>query len=168
MKAYDVIQKIIHTIVFILFAFLTTIVLIQIICRLFHISQTWIDEISKFTFVWLTYIGGCITVSRGMNITFDLILEGAKGKKFTVLFTAVNIICLIFSVTVVVLTTQSAWLNRIQKSPMTGLNMGLVNAAIPIGFFLMIFGQVGYWRRRLKERPEEEARELAEKEGNRS
>ena len=86
MKAYDVIQKIIHTIVFILFAFLTTIVLIQIICRLFHISQTWIDEISKFTFVWLTYIGGCITVSRGMNITFDLILEGAKGKKFTVLY----------------------------------------------------------------------------------
>ena len=163
MKMYDKITKVIHWFVFLLFAFLTTIVLLQILCRMLHIPQTWIDEISKFTFVWLTYIGGCITVSHGMNITFDLVLEGAKGKKFTVLFSVVNIICLIFIATVVILTVQSSWLNRIQKSPMTGLNMGLVNSAIPIGFCLMIFGQLSYWRRRLKERPAEEAAEEAKK-----
>ena len=165
MKVYEIIKKAIHCIVFVLFAFLCTIVLIQIICRMLHISQTWIDEISKFTFVWLTYLGGCITVSRGMNITFDLVLEGAKGKKFTVLFIIVNVICLIFTATVMVLTTQSAWLNRIQKSPMTGLNLGLVNAAIPIGFFFMIFSQISYCRRRLAGRQAEEEAEAQKKAG---
>ena len=159
MKIYDALRKLIEWFVFLLFAFLVVIVLLQIFCRLTHISQTWIDEISKFVFVWLTYIGGCLTVGRGMNITFDLVLEGAKGQKFKVLFTVVNVICLIFLVAGFILTAQSSWINRIQKSPMTGLNMGMVNMAMPIGFFLMIVAQIAYYFRRLKKRPQEEKEE---------
>ena len=159
MKIYKAFQQLIEWIVFILFLFLVTIVLLQIVCRFLHIPQTWIDEISKFTFVWLTYLGGCITVSRGMNITFDLFLEGAKGQKFKVLFTIVNVFCLIFLIAGFVLTAKSSWLNRGQKSPMTGLNMALVNAAMPIGFLLMIFAQIAYYFRRLKNRPQEEKEE---------
>ena len=47
MKMYDKITKVIHWFVFLLFAFLTTIVLLQILCRMLHIPQTWIDEISQ-------------------------------------------------------------------------------------------------------------------------
>lgn len=158
MKAVKVIRKIADALIVALFAALVVLVLIQVFTRTMHMSQTWIDEISKFVFVWLTYLGGSVTVSRGMNITFDLILESVKGKTFKILFTLVNICTLIFLVAMLVLGSQNAWANRVQTSTMTNVNMGLMNLAIPIGCILMIGAQIEYYFRTLKEREEEESK----------
>lgn len=158
MKAVKLIRKVADALIVVLFAALVVLVLIQVFTRTFHMSQTWIDEISKFVFVWLTYLGGSVTVSRGMNITFDLILESVKGRTFKILFTLVNICTLIFLVAMLVLGSQNAWANRVQTSTMTNVNMGLMNLAIPIGCVLMIGAQIEYYFRTLKEREEEEAK----------
>lgn len=158
MKAVKLIRKVADALIVVLFAALVVLVLIQVFTRTFHMSQTWIDEISKFVFVWLTYLGGSVTVSRGMNITFDLILESVKGKTFKILFTLVNICTLIFLVAMLVLGSQNAWANRVQTSTMTNVNMGLMNLAIPIGCVLMIGAQIEHYFRTLKEREEEEAK----------
>lgn len=158
MKAVKLIRKAADALIVALFAALVALVLIQVFTRTFHMSQTWIDEISKFVFVWLTYLGGSVTVSRGMNITFDLILESVKGKTFKVLFTLVNICTLIFLVAMLILGSQNAWANRVQTSTMTNVNMGLMNLAIPIGCVLMIGAQIEYYLRTLKEREEEESK----------
>ncbi len=158
MKAVKVVRKIADALIVALFAALVVLVLIQVFTRTMHMSQTWIDEISKFVFVWLTYLGGSVTVSRGMNITFDLILESVKGKTFKILFTLVNICTLIFLVAMLVLGSQNAWANRVQTSTMTNVNMGLMNLAIPIGCILMIGAQIEYYFRTLKEREEEESK----------
>ena len=154
MKAVKVIRKATDALIVALFAALVTLVLIQVFTRTFHMSQTWIDEISKFVFVWLTYLGGSVTVSRGMNITFDLILEGVKGKTFKILFTLVNLCTLVFLAAMLILGSQNAWANRVQTSTMTNLNMGLMNLAIPVGCELMIGAQIEYYFRVLKEREE--------------
>ena len=158
MKAVKVVRKIADALIVALFAALVVLVLIQVFTRTMHMSQTWIDEISKFVFVWLTYLGGSVTVSRGMNITFDLILESVKGKTFKILFTLVNICTLIFLVAMLVLGSQNAWANRVQTSTMTNVNMGLMNLAIPIGCILMIGAQIEYYFRTLKEREKEESK----------
>ena len=158
MKAVKLIRRVADALIVVLFAALVVLVLIQVFTRTFHMSQTWIDEISKFVFVWLTYLGGSVTVSRGMNITFDLILESVKGKTFKILFTLVNICTLIFLVAMLVLGSQNAWANRVQPSTMTNVNMGLMNLAIPIGCVLMIGAQIEYYFRTLKEREEEDAK----------
>ena len=158
MKAVKLIRRVADALIVVLFAALVVMVLIQVFTRTFHMSQTWIDEISKFVFVWLTYLGGSVTVSRGMNITFDLILESVKGKTFKILFTLVNICTLIFLVAMLVLGSQNAWANRVQTSTMTNVNMGLMNLAIPIGCVLMIGAQIEYYFRTLKEREEEDAK----------
>ncbi|MCI8970300.1 TRAP transporter small permease [uncultured Oscillibacter sp.] len=158
MKAVKLIRRVADALIVVLFAALVVLVLIQVFTRTFHMSQTWIDEISKFVFVWLTYLGGSVTVSRGMNITFDLILESVKGKTFKILFTLVNICTLIFLVAMLVLGSQNAWANRVQTSTMTNVNMGLMNLAIPIGCVLMIGAQIEYYFRTLKEREEEDAK----------
>ena len=158
MKAVKLIRRVADALIVVLFAALVVLVLIQVFTRTFHMSQTWIDEISKFVFVWLTYLGGSVTVSRGMNITFDLILESVKGKTFKILFTLVNICTLIFLVAMLVLGSQNAWANRVQTSTMTNVNMGLMNLAIPIGCVLMIGAQIEYYFRTLKEREDEDAK----------
>ena len=156
MKALEILRKITDAIVAILFAVLVTLVLIQVFTRMFHMSQTCIDEISKFVFVWVTYLGGAITVRKGANITFDLVLEGVHGKTYKILFTFVNIVCVIFLAAMAVLGSQAAWANRVQLSTMTRVNMGLMNMAIPIGCVLMIIAQVEYYFSTLKKKKEEE------------
>lgn len=158
MKAIKLIRKAADAIIVALFAALVALVLIQVFTRTFHMSQTWIDEISKFVFVWLTYLGGSVTVSRGMNITFDLILESVKGKSFKILFTLVNICTLIFLAAMLILGSQNAWANRVQTSTMTNVNMGLMNLAIPIGCVLMIGAQIEYYFRTLRERERRESK----------
>ena len=156
MKALTILRKVTDAIVAILFAVLVTLVLIQVFTRMFHMSQTWIDEISKFVFVWVTYLGGAITVRKGANVTFDLVLEGVHGKTYKILFTFVNIVCIVFLVAMAVLGSQAAWANRVQLSTMTRVNMGLMNMAIPIGCVLMIIAQVEYYFSTLKKKGEEE------------
>ena len=156
MKALTILRKVTDAIVAILFAVLVTLVLIQVFTRMFHMSQTWIDEISKFVFVWVTYLGGAITVRKGANITFDLVLEGVHGKTYKILFTFVNIVCVIFLAAMAVLSSQAAWANRVQLSTMTRVNMGLMNMAIPIGCVLMIIAQVEYYFSTLKKKKGEE------------
>ena len=51
MKVLSALRKVIDAIVALLFGVLVTLVLIQVVTRFFHMSQTWIDEISKFVFV---------------------------------------------------------------------------------------------------------------------
>lgn len=152
MKAVKLIRKAADAMIVALFAALVALVLVQVFTRTFHMSQTWIDEISKFVFVWLTYLGGSVTVSRGMNITFDLILESVKGRAFRILFTLVNLCTLAFLAAMLILGSQNAWANRVQTSTMTNLNMGLMNLAIPVGCVLMIGAQIEYYFRTLKER----------------
>lgn len=156
MKVLTTLRKITDAIVSVLFAVLVVLVLMQVFTRMIHMSQTWIDEISKYVFVWLTYLGGAITVRKGGNICFDLILEGTHGKAYKVLFTFVNIICIVFLAALVVLGIQQAWANRVQMSTMTRINVGLMNAAIPIGCFLMIISQIEYYFTTLKKKAEEE------------
>lgn len=156
MKALKILRKATDAIVAVLFSVLVALVLIQVFTRALHIPQTWIDEISKFVFVWVTYLGGAITVRKGANITFDLLLEGTKGKGYKILFTFVNIVCIIFLAAMAVLGSQAAWANRVQLSTMTRVNMGLMNMAIPIGCVLMIIAQIEYYFRTLKEKEKEE------------
>lgn len=165
MKLFRGINKAADALVVILFAALVSLVLLQVITRMFHLSQVWIDEISKFVFVWTTYIGGSITVRRGMNITFDLILDSRKGKSYKILFFIVNALCVLFMAAIFFLGLRNAYANRVQYSTMTRLNMGLVNLAIPIGFLLMIGSQIEYYFRRLREHEEEEKAEPEKKNG---
>ena len=157
MKALEILRKVTDAIVAALFAVLVVLVLVQVFTRFFHMSQTWIDEISKFVFVWVTYLGGAITVRKGANITFDLVLEGVHGKTYKILFTFVNIVCIVFLVAMAVLGAQAAWANRVQLSTMTRVNMGLMNCAIPVGCVLMVISQIEYYFRTLKKKEEEEA-----------
>lgn len=161
MKALAFLRKATDAVVAVLFGVLVILVLIQVFARTQHISQTWIDEVSKFVSVWLTYLGGAISVRRGMNITFDLVLESVKGRTFQILFAVVNVLCVVFLFSMLVLGAQNAWANRVQVSTMTRVNMGLMNLAIPVGCLLMIISQIEYYFTKRREREEEDRQAMA-------
>lgn len=146
------IRRVTDWIVTFLFMALVLIVFIQVLGREAKISIPWADELARYCFVWLVYLGGTVTVRKGMNISFDIILESATGWLWTVMFTLVNLISLVFLVMAVVLGVEVCLANTIQNSSIMKLNMGAVMAAVPIGAFLMIFEQISYYITQMKKR----------------
>ncbi len=156
-------RKITDVLVTILFAMLVIVVFVQVVCRTLRVSFPYADEISRYTFIWLIYLGGSITVRNGMNITFDVILDALPKKAWKVVFSIVNIISCVFLALVVYLGANLAWVNRVQSSSVVKLNMGMVMLAIPVGGLLMFFEQISYWIRKMKEADQPKLEEGEEK-----
>lgn len=155
MKSMQFIKKVTDGLVVTFFVSLILLVFAQVIFRfVFHNSQPWIDEVSRFLFIWIIYLGGTITIRKGINITFDLLIDSLTSKTWMVVFTIVNIICISFLLLIVVLGFNISFINRIQASSLLGLNMGIVTLAIPIGGILMIVSQIEYYLTTLKKRKE--------------
>ena len=147
----NVARKITNVLVTLLFVMLVVIVFIQVVCRVIKVSFPYADELSRYTFVWLIYLGGTITIRNGMNITFDVILDALPKKAWKVAFTLVNVISCAFLAMAVYLGVNLAWVNRVQSSSVVKLNMGAVMLAIPVGGLLMFFEQISYYLRKIKE-----------------
>lgn len=89
-KILDVTRKITNIIVTFLFMVVVAVVFAQVVARYVAGSSIrWADELARFAFVWLVYLGGSITIREGRNVCFDLLLEACKGKNWKVMFTVV-------------------------------------------------------------------------------
>ena len=142
-------RKITNVLVTFLFSML--VVFVQVVCRIIKVSFPYADELSRYTFVWLIYLGGTITIRNGMNITFDVILDALPKNAWKIVFTIVNVISCTFLAMAVVLGANLAWVNRVQVSSVVKLNMGAVMLAIPLGGLLMFCEQISYYLRKMKE-----------------
>ena len=144
-------RKITNVLVTFLFSMLVVIVFVQVVCRVIKVSFPYADELSRYTFVWLIYLGGTITIRNGMNITYDVILDALPKNAWKIVFTIVNVISCAFLAMSVVLGANLAWVNRVQVSSVVKLNMGAVMLAIPLGGLLMFCEQISYYLRKMKE-----------------
>ncbi|QTQ11588.1 TRAP transporter small permease [Treponema parvum] len=147
------IRLIINGIVVALFALLVIIVFMQVLFRyVFQSALPWADEAARYCFIWLIYLGGTITIRKGMNITFDLLLDSLSKKYGLAFLFIVNICCELFLLTMVVLGINLCWVNRVQFSTILHLNMGLVMMAIPLGGALMFIEQILYQKNKIDEK----------------
>lgn len=52
----------------------------QVICRyLMNNSLTWSEELGRYIFVWITFIGLPVALKRGAHVAIDLLLKKSKG-----------------------------------------------------------------------------------------
>lgn len=59
-----------------IFLALLCVVVLQIIARsVLTISIPWTEELSRFLFIWLTYIGAAIAARKGSNIVIDMLIQ---------------------------------------------------------------------------------------------
>ena len=104
-KILDVTRKITNIIVTFLFMVVVAVVFAQVVARYVAGSSIrWADELARFAFVWLVYLGGSITIREGRNVCFDLLLEACKGKTWKVMFT---VVCAASAVFLICMTTSA-------------------------------------------------------------
>lgn len=117
---------------------------IQVVLRyLLNISLAWIEEVSRYGFIWFCYLGVSSAAKERGHIRIVTHLEllfGKKGQSYLtlvadILWICFNIIMLFFQIRFVILMLTS----RPYYSSVLGLNRGYIYMIIPFSFILLTF-----------------------------
>jgi TRAP-type C4-dicarboxylate transport system permease small subunit len=104
-------------------------------------SLAWSEELARYCFIWLVYLGISYGVKKQRHIKVDIVLILLKDKWKIVLNIIANLIFLAFAVFVIIYGYSIAdrLLSFGQTSPALQLPMGLVYLATPVGMGLTAF-----------------------------
>lgn len=127
--------------------------IINVLSRnIFHVSFSWVEEISQFSVVLVTFVGTAYAARMGLHIRMTALSDimGYRGRKFLVLFTSLGtavFLCLMM------------WYGILYVKGLYMMNkytLGLqipvyvVMLWVPIGFFLTAVQYLAtFWKNRL-------------------
>ncbi|MBQ9419055.1 MAG: TRAP transporter small permease [Synergistaceae bacterium] len=149
------IRRITDVAVVTLFSIVVIVVSAQVFSRfVMKLSIRWADELSRFAFVWLVYIGGAVTIRDGRNVCFDLLLDSRKGKSWKIMFTLVSLVSMLFLILMTYFGVLVCQTELTESSPIMHWPMAVVCLAIPLGGCLMMLEEVCYWLEHKNDRDE--------------
>ncbi|MFS0644086.1 TRAP transporter small permease [Siminovitchia sp. 179-K 8D1 HS] len=105
-----------------------------------NLPLTWSDETAIFSLVWLTFIGGSMSIKRQDSAAVSIFMDKLKGKLRQTLFGLGIAVLAAFLIYIFYLSLT--WLSSsniaIQRSSAMGMPMIYAYASIPVSFFFMI------------------------------
>jgi TRAP-type transport system small permease protein len=120
----------------ILFATLTAIVAMQVVTRfVLHIPFIWSEELARFLFFWVVMLGAAMSVRTRRHFVIDFTMGRLEklGRRGRLIFDIVpDILVLAFSLFLFVQGVDYARAGIFRSAPNSGVNMGMVYAAIPV------------------------------------
>ena len=103
-------------------------------------GTSWSEEFIRYSFIWITFIGGAVCVRYGAHVSIDVIDSFIGERSRTVIFGIASFITMIFLGWMFVIGLETVYFNyqNGQTTPTLSLPIYLVYLAIPLGFLLMI------------------------------
>jgi TRAP-type C4-dicarboxylate transport system permease small subunit len=101
------------------------------------LSILWVEEVSRYLMIWLTFLGGGLVLRYGGHVGIDT-LQDALPRHGRAIRWAIVVLLGGFFVFMVAVGARYAWLAWDQTTPVLGVPAGAVYLAIPIGFALFI------------------------------
>lgn len=123
-------------------------------------SLAWPEELSRYIFIWFSFIGVSYAVRKNANLRIDILFNYVSDGIRKTLETISDIIFIGFSLIIVVggISVFNGLLDTMQTSPGLNLPMAFVYLSLPVGFGLTIIrliqSIVNRYRGQEKEREE--------------
>ncbi|MCG8402868.1 MAG: TRAP transporter small permease [Firmicutes bacterium] len=136
-----------------LLCWIMTLLMLQVICRYFlGISIAWAEEVSRFSFLYMVYLGASLGAQKGIHIRVTAHIALLPKKVQSLLLVLTDVIWIVFSIVVVVKGVHL--IQDMGQRPMVSgalmLDMRYVYVALPIAFLLMIVRIVQRWYLRFR------------------
>ena len=100
-------------------------------------SILWVEEASRYTMVWLTFIGAGLVLRYGGHIGIDS-LQQAMPRFAPAIRAGIVALLAIFFCVMIVVGVRYASLTWAQTTPVMEIPVGAIYLAMPTGFGLMI------------------------------
>lgn len=131
----NLLDRIEENVTLVFFWVMSIFVLIQIVSRyIMHNPLSFPDEIARYAYVWMTFIGLSLATKHGDHIRVDLIRFVFKGRAGLVLDVFVETSMLALLIVLAVLGWKYVAFSRVNRwSALPVLSMALVTVAFPLG-----------------------------------
>ena len=125
----------------VLFGATLVVITAQIVWRyLFNDSLTWTEELARYLFVWITFVGAALAIRDGTHIRVALVVDRLPARVRRWLDVAQLVLVVFFLCLLVGLGFQWVWLNTDAVTPALGLPLAYVcYAALPLASLWGIF-----------------------------
>ena len=141
-KSYD---DLVENTVAILYGGMILIMFSQVVLRyVFNSPLIWAEELSRYMFVWIVYLGASIAISRKAHLEVDYFIRYLPEEfynKYVKLIVSILILCFL----TVVMVKGLDLANRFLLTPsytMSFLPQGCVYMAVPVGSFFIFMNLV--------------------------
>ena len=112
--------------------------LAQVIFRyLIEDPLPWSEELARYCFVWIVFLGAAIGLSRGAHLGVDLLVNQFPERWQRGFAFLTNIMITCFAFAVIYASLPVIKMNMFQHSPALGVQMSLIYIAIPISMCLI-------------------------------
>lgn len=111
---------------------------LQVVFRfVFSAPLYWTEELSRYSFVYIVFIGAAWAGRQGMHLGVDYFTSKLSETARNGLKIVMDVLILAFSLVIVYAGIGVVPVNLKQLSPALNVPMGVVYAAIPTGFLLL-------------------------------
>ena len=114
---------------------MTVLVFTNVVLRYgFNTSVIMTEEIARYAFVWMTFLGGILAFARNRHVRMDLFVNMLPKRPRTVVLLLGDVVILVCCYLIVRGCYELATLNMVNRLPVTGLSVAWLYAAgIPFG-----------------------------------
>lgn len=121
----------------------TILILLQIISRsLLGSSFSWTEELTRFLFIWIVFLGAGIAFKHGSHISIEVFFNKLPPKVKMIVQSLVAVLCVIFFVVLFIKGVEITANSMGQVSPGLGIPMGYVYLVIPISGVLQMLNLI--------------------------
>lgn len=133
-KLYRGIQNGILILTTIILAFMIAIIFLQVITRyVFFYSLPWSEELSRYLFVWMIFLGGNLAVRDNLQIRIDVLDHYVHGNGKKILRIFQHLCSFIIAMILIYSSFKMVKNGFRQTSPAMQIPMALVYLGIPVG-----------------------------------
>ena len=97
----------------------------------------WSEELARYCFVWIVFLGGAVGLSRGIHLGVDLFVNLLPERFRVGMEILSNVLIACFAASVVLASYPVINMNMLQRSPALGVQMSWIYIAIPISMGLI-------------------------------
>lgn len=131
-------EEMLRWVVAAIFLFFVSITFLQVVLRYgFANSLPWIDELSRYSFIWLVFIASALVARQGTHIVIDLIEEVAPA----ILLLPLSMVADVSMIALGAILGIGGWelmqVNWTTRSPASGIPIAWVQTVLPLGGALM-------------------------------
>ena len=138
MTAKGILSRILEVILVVILTSMVSLVFGNVVARyIFNSAITWAEEVARFLFVWLTFVGASFGLMKGLHLGMDIMVARLKPHTRSIVEVVNGIITLTFLGVWIVGGVHLIRANLDYMSPATGFSMGLVYMIGPFAAVLM-------------------------------
>jgi TRAP-type C4-dicarboxylate transport system permease small subunit len=142
-KAYEYLLKVIQIVCWLIFIVLISVGFFNVLSRfIFHLGLSWSDELSRFLFIWITFLGSVLVNDTYGHMNLDALVTHLSPRRANVVQILATTIVLLIMIILTVGSVQVVKMNWDWSSSALRIPYGFVYSVIPFSFAIMVIQSI--------------------------